>query len=192
MQLTAFIPVSPVDRCSIGHFFSRTSSASARQTMFVAHRREFSPLFRRACWSSLVLGHYSRRTYSCAATQLYQARQRLDKGMCVCDQDLRGFPPSSGLRHGVVGSPAGSALTLAEREDISRGIASGATFRSIAERLGRAPSTVSREPSGSSGRSRLGVGAASQGVLARVTRRCAKLSRVDWRWSGRRSKSPAG
>src|SRR5215471_18865122 len=40
---------------------------------------------------------------------------------------------------------AGSALTLAEREDISRGKASGASFRSIAERLGRAPSTVSRE-----------------------------------------------
>jgi IS30 family transposase len=49
---------------------------------------------------------------------------------------------------------AGSALTLAEREDISRGIASGATFRSIAERLGRAPSTVSREVARPGGRDR--------------------------------------
>jgi IS30 family transposase len=49
---------------------------------------------------------------------------------------------------------AGSALTLAEREDISRGIASGATFRSIAERLGRAPSTVSREVARHGGRDR--------------------------------------
>jgi hypothetical protein len=40
---------------------------------------------------------------------------------------------------------ARSALTLTEREDVSRGIASGATFRTIAARLGRAPSTVSRE-----------------------------------------------
>jgi len=37
------------------------------------------------------------------------------------------------------------ALTLAEREDISRGIASGLSTREIAGRLGRAASTVSRE-----------------------------------------------
>jgi IS30 family transposase len=37
------------------------------------------------------------------------------------------------------------ALTLIEREDISRGIASGESGRSIADRLGRATSTVSRE-----------------------------------------------
>ena len=37
------------------------------------------------------------------------------------------------------------ALTLAEREDISRGIASGSSIREIASRLNRAASTVSRE-----------------------------------------------
>ena len=37
------------------------------------------------------------------------------------------------------------SLTLAEREEISRGIAVGRSLRSIALRLGRAPSTVSRE-----------------------------------------------
>src|SRR6516225_1541197 len=37
------------------------------------------------------------------------------------------------------------ALTLAEREDISRGIASGSTIREIASRLSRSASTVSRE-----------------------------------------------
>ena len=36
-------------------------------------------------------------------------------------------------------------LTLAEREDISRGIASGSSIREIARSLGRAASTVSRE-----------------------------------------------
>lgn len=37
------------------------------------------------------------------------------------------------------------ALTLAEREEISRGVVAGRSIRSIAARLGRAPSTVSRE-----------------------------------------------
>jgi len=36
-------------------------------------------------------------------------------------------------------------LSLSEREEISRGIAGGESFRSIASRLGRSPSTVSRE-----------------------------------------------
>ena len=37
------------------------------------------------------------------------------------------------------------SLTLAEREEISRGIASGRSLRAIALGLGRAPSTVRRE-----------------------------------------------
>ena len=40
---------------------------------------------------------------------------------------------------------ASMALALEEREEISRGIASGRSVRRIAARLGRAPSTVSRE-----------------------------------------------
>ena len=38
-----------------------------------------------------------------------------------------------------------TALTLAEREEISRAVVAGASVRSIAARLGRAASTVSRE-----------------------------------------------
>ena len=37
------------------------------------------------------------------------------------------------------------ALTLAEREEVSRSIVAGHSIRSIASRLGRAPSTISRE-----------------------------------------------
>ena len=37
------------------------------------------------------------------------------------------------------------ALSLTEREEISRSLASGCSIRSIALQLGRAPSTVSRE-----------------------------------------------
>ncbi len=45
-------------------------------------------------------------------------------------------------------------LSLAEREEISRGLVSGDSCRSIARRLGRAPSTVSREISRNGGRGR--------------------------------------
>src|SRR4051794_17844865 len=37
------------------------------------------------------------------------------------------------------------ALTLAEREEISRALVTGHSIRAIAARIGRAPSTVSRE-----------------------------------------------
>jgi len=42
-------------------------------------------------------------------------------------------------------TPPASALSLAEREDISRGLAAGNSIRMIAGRLGRPPSTISRE-----------------------------------------------
>jgi len=59
-------------------------------------------------------------------------------------------------RHGGIAPPVRRrspvALTLAEREDISRGIASGCSVRVIAQRLGRAPSTLSREVARHGGR----------------------------------------
>lgn len=52
-------------------------------------------------------------------------------------------------QHGGVAPPARRrsrlALTLREREEISRGVAAGDSARAIALRLGRAPSTISRE-----------------------------------------------
>ena len=64
------------------------------------------------------------------------------------------------------------ALTLLEREEISRGLASGSSIREIAKCLGRAVSTVSREvawwpscvSSQSSGRRSLAVGLAAQAL----------------------------
>lgn len=47
---------------------------------------------------------------------------------------------------------AASALTLAEREEISRAIAAHESIRSVAARLGRSPSTVSREIKRNGGR----------------------------------------
>ena len=49
-----------------------------------------------------------------------------------------GFQPAGRSR-------ASNALTLAEREEISRSMVAGESIRSTAARLGRAPSTISRE-----------------------------------------------
>ena len=46
------------------------------------------------------------------------------------------------------------ALTSEERENISRGLAAGESFRAISRGLGRAASTVSREVNRNGGRSR--------------------------------------
>ncbi len=45
-----------------------------------------------------------------------------------------------------------TALSLVEREDISGAVVAGESIRSIAARLGRAPSTVSRELNRNGGR----------------------------------------
>src|SRR5262249_29795204 len=52
------------------------------------------------------------------------------------------------------------ALTLADREEISRGLSSGRSLRSIAACLGRPPSTVSREVARNGGRGRYRAAAA--------------------------------
>jgi len=62
------------------------------------------------------------------------------------------------------------ALTLAEREEISRGIVAGLSLRSIAATLGRAPSTVSREIKRNGGRRRYRANSADQAAWDRAHR----------------------
>ena len=74
----------------------------------------------------------------------------------------RALKKSPGSIHGVLKATGGIAppqrrrprwaLTLAEREEISRGLASGDSMRAIAARLGRSASTVSREVERNDGR----------------------------------------
>ena len=69
-----------------------------------------------------------------------------------------------GSIHGVVASNGGYApvtrrrsqrvLALAEREEISRGLAAGLSIRVVATELGRAPSTICREVNTNGGRRR--------------------------------------
>ena len=62
------------------------------------------------------------------------------------------------------------SLTLREREEISRGIAAGRSLRSIARRLGRAPSTISRELSRNGGLASYRAHAAEQAAWDRAKR----------------------
>jgi len=67
-------------------------------------------------------------------------------------------------------SRSGLALTLAEREEISRGLVGSQSVRSIAESLGRAPSTVSREIRRNGGRQHYRAGNADQSAWDRSHR----------------------
>ncbi len=73
------------------------------------------------------------------------------------------------------------ALTLPEREVISRGITAHQSARSIAKSLGRSPSTVSREMRRNGGRDRYRATLADENAWARTRRpkRC-KLANRPW------------
>jgi DNA-binding CsgD family transcriptional regulator len=62
------------------------------------------------------------------------------------------------------------SLTMAEREEISRGVAAGEPCRLIAARLGRAPSTVSRELARNGGRGRYRAQTADAAAFRRALR----------------------
>ena len=94
------------------------------------------------------------------------------------------------------------ALTLAEREEISRGLAAGRSVRSLARALGRSPSTVSREIGRNGGSRRYRAEAADSRAWRQALRpKPCKLAahdqlrqavRRNWRWTGRQSRSLAG
>ena len=68
-------------------------------------------------------------------------------------------------------------LSRAEREEISRGLVEDLSFRKIAERLGRAPSTVSREVNANGGRRRYRAWAAERAAYERARRpKAARLA----------------
>ena len=79
-----------------------------------------------------------------------------------------------GQRHPPHRAPR--CLGMAEREEISRGVAAGDSCRAIAKRLGRAPSTVSREVARNGGRHRYRAQAADAAAFQRAQRpKAAKL-----------------
>ena len=98
------------------------------------------------------MGHVGRPGLS--AAQKADLWQRWKQGQSLSEIG-RALGKHAGSIHSVLSSNGGFippvrtrsrwALTLAEREEISRGLATARSIRQIAATLGRAPSTVSRE-----------------------------------------------
>jgi IS30 family transposase len=103
----------------------------------------------------------------------------------------------SRLRRPPVREPVRSPLrlSLAEREEISRGLVAGESLRVIAGRLGRSVSTISREVAANGGRRRYRACSADRAALRRMGRpkasklaSCARLravveEKLESRWS---------
>jgi IS30 family transposase len=70
----------------------------------------------------------------------------------------------------IVWSPGSGRLSLADREEISRGLSTGEALREIARRLGRAPSTISREVAANGGRRHYRAVQAHHGAYERARR----------------------
>lgn len=98
-----------------------------------------------------------------SASQKAELWQRWKAGQSLSEIG-RALGKHAGSVHGVVSSNGGIvpkirrrsrfALTLAEREEISRGVAAGCSIRQIGVMIARSPSTISREIARHGGRNR--------------------------------------
>ena len=103
------------------------------------HRKHFTDADRTLIWDRLQCGESLHQIGQQLATRHSPVRQVLARAGGI-------RPPS---RH-----RSDRALTLAEREEISRSVALGRSLRAVADQLHRAPSTISREIQRNGGRER--------------------------------------
>ena len=105
-------------------------------------------------------------TFEAAATAVGCSTKSIQRFLAATGGLKRRLRPRSPLR-----------LSLAEREELSRGLVAGDSFRAMAKRLGRAPSTVSREVAWSGRRDRYRAWRADRGAIERGRRpKPAKLA----------------
>jgi transposase, IS30 family len=102
-------------------------------------RRRYSAEERRELWERWKRGE--------SISEIGRALERTPSTIQAAIREYGGVPPPERRRNR-------RALTMREREEISRGVAAGDSCRRIATRLGRAPSTVSRELNRHGGRRR--------------------------------------
>jgi transposase, IS30 family len=88
---------------------------------------------------------------------------------------------AGGIRPATTAMPSSSRrLSMIDREEISRGLKGRETFTTIAERIGRSPSTMCREVARNGGRKRYRATSAASAAIERARRpKCRKLELDD-------------
>ena len=119
------------------------------------HYQRLSPADIDEIWTRLRAGHSVKPT----ARALGLATSTVRAYLIRC----------GGIRPGPRRRAAGR-LSFEEREEISRGLAAGLSFRAIAAGLDRAASTVSREVAGNGGRQRYRAAVADQAAWSKASR----------------------
>lgn len=117
----------------------------------------------RARGEAIVFTMHITKTRGLLPGQRRELWERWKKGQSLSDI-ARALEKPPGSIHTYLSATGGiapverrrsaQALSLSEREEVSRGLASGESIRAIARTLGRAPSTVSREVTRNGGRLR--------------------------------------
>ena len=118
----------------------------------------------------------SGRFTEAEVTEVWQRRKAGElTGSMACrsgrnGSSIRGLFEDAGGVRPVPRRRAERHLSLTDREEIWRGVAGGEPLRSIAGRMGRAPSTVSREVARNGGRRRFRAHRADQAAWGRARR----------------------
>ena len=119
------------------------------------HYQRLSPVDVDEIWRRLRAGHSVKPTARALGLPTSTVRAYLIR--------CGGIRPEP--RHRATGR-----LSFGEREEISRGLAAGLSFRAIAAGLGRSASTVSREVAGNGGRRRYRAAVADQTAWSKASR----------------------
>jgi IS30 family transposase len=121
--------------------------------------------------------------------------KRIAKHLGRQNSSLRKFIADAGGRRPTARERCALRLSLAEREEISRGLAAGLSIRAIADGLGRSASTVCRDVNANGGRAKYRALPADRGAQRRALRpkraklaQCRRLRSVverklEARWS---------
>jgi IS30 family transposase len=126
-------------------------------------RREYSVAERRELWDRWKRGE--------SVSEIGRALDRARATIHATIRQQGGVVPAERRRSRL-------ALTVCEREEISRGVAAGESARRVAARLGRSPSTVTREIARHGGRRRYRAGEADRRAWERARRpQVCKLAR---------------
>jgi IS30 family transposase len=99
-----------------------------------------------------------------------QAAKPTARELGLCTGTVRAYLLRCGGIRPLPRRRAAVRLSVEEREEISRGLAAGLSFRVIAARLGRDPSTVSREVAGNGGRRKYRAAGADRQAWQRASR----------------------